>query len=63
MLQEGQVATAGWRGARDRVEYLAVLERVVRLARDNAFLVEVDGENRLLDQLRLHEGGGALALL
>ncbi|QTK78941.1 hypothetical protein AT6N2_C1154 [Agrobacterium tumefaciens] len=63
LLEEGEVLAARRRGARNRVEDLAVLQRVVGLALDHAILVEIDRENVLLDQRRLHEGGTAHALL
>src|SRR3546814_14395148 len=63
LLEEGKVAAAGRRRARDGVEHLAVLQRVMRLALDHAILVEIDGENGLFRPPRLHEGNRSLALL
>lgn len=63
LLQECEIATAGRRRAGNRVEHLAVLQRVVRTLRNDAVLVEVDGEDLLVDEALLHKGDRAGALL
>jgi hypothetical protein len=55
LLQEGEILAARRRDAVDRVEDLAVLERVVGAARHDAVLVEIDRKNALIDDLQLLE--------
>src|SRR5690606_29547493 len=63
LAEEGLVLAAGRRGARYEIEQLAILQAVIGDMFDFAVLVEIDGEDLTLDNLRLHELRGAVTLL